>query len=277
MGRRTVGTWCTAVALVLISTAGNADEKCGSASLPSGVSATFVLKSLTNNTIKTLCGDADARHAPWSTFKIPNTLIALETGVLDPARSRREWDRKKHPARPFWPRAWRGAQTLRTAFKNSVVWYYRDLAEAVGTSRYRKHLTAFGYGNAEPGNAITAFWLGGPLALSPAEQSEFLDKLATGSLPVSSAHVTTLKDIAQVDKRGKFTVYGKSGSGPVKPGQFSGPFEGWYVGWLEADSRPTVAFAVYMKGPSFKSIRTLRQSIAFQLLEAEGYLPSKRL
>jgi beta-lactamase class D len=37
------------------------------------------------------------RFSPYSTFKIPNSLIGLETGVLRDADFRIAWDKRKYP------------------------------------------------------------------------------------------------------------------------------------------------------------------------------------
>src|SRR4030095_11993155 len=48
------------------------------------------------------------RFSPFSTFKIPNSLIGLETGVIKDAEFVIRWDSKKYPAQnnmmPEWNR-----------------------------------------------------------------------------------------------------------------------------------------------------------------------------
>ncbi|HUC20875.1 MAG TPA: penicillin-binding transpeptidase domain-containing protein, partial [Candidatus Polarisedimenticolaceae bacterium] len=71
------------------------------------------------------------RFSPKSTFKIPNSLIGLETGVIRDAEFVIPWNREKYPPadwsqEPFihWPQD----HTLRSAIRYSVLWYYRELA-----------------------------------------------------------------------------------------------------------------------------------------------------
>src|SRR5690554_3913881 len=63
---------------------------------------------------------AEKREAPFSTFKIPNLIIALEAGVttLD---QRRAWDANKRPASSFWPETWKKEMALAEAFRRSAV------------------------------------------------------------------------------------------------------------------------------------------------------------
>lgn len=65
------------------------------------------------------------RFSPKSTFKIPNSLIGLETGVISDANFVIPWDRQKYPPQDNWNQEpfnhWAQDQTLRSAIKYSVV------------------------------------------------------------------------------------------------------------------------------------------------------------
>src|SRR5437868_2769094 len=93
----------------------------------------FVLYDLKNNRY-ILYNEERCRQkfSPYSTFKIPNSLIGLETGVIKDADFVIPWDSKKYPPEEDWNLEhfvnWGQDQNLRTAFKYSVVWYYRKLA-----------------------------------------------------------------------------------------------------------------------------------------------------
>jgi beta-lactamase class D len=215
--------------------------------------------------------DLETRHAPWSTFKIPNTVIALATGVLDGVDTWRNWDAASRPPEGYWPEAWRQGQTLESAFQRSAVWFYQDIALDVGAPAYRATLTAWNYGNGQVPENSDTFWLGGPLALSVTEQVRFIEQLMIGNLDVPQIHLDTLAEISILEQTGRFSLHGKSGSGPVSRGDFSGPFEGWFAGWLSTDGVPSVAFAHHTVGPDFASIREYRQDFAQHLLSECGY------
>ena len=70
------------------------------------------------------------RFTPASTFKICNSLIGLETGVIKNENFIIPWDSimRKYPK-------WNSDHDLKTAFKNSTVWYYQELARQVGVLR----------------------------------------------------------------------------------------------------------------------------------------------
>ncbi|MHC2384591.1 beta-lactamase class D [Bradyrhizobium liaoningense] len=65
---------------------------------------------------------------PASTFKIPNALIALETGVVaDPDKDVFSWDGVKRPIE-----AWNKDHTLRSAIAVSAVPVFQEIARRIG-------------------------------------------------------------------------------------------------------------------------------------------------
>ena len=67
------------------------------------------------------------RRSPCSTFRIISSLIALEHGLPDPARSTRPWN-----GEVFWNDAWNQDLDLSGAFRSSRVWYFRQLIDEIG-------------------------------------------------------------------------------------------------------------------------------------------------
>ena len=219
--------------------------------------------------------DLDTRHAPWSTFKIPNLLIALETGVASSLDHERAWDRSRRPAAGYWPKAWRQDQTLSSAFKHSAVWYFRDVALDVGSARYRTYLSRWHYGNAQVTEESDRFWLDRTLKISVGEQVEFLAALLDGKLNVTSPSIDALMAASLASETDGFVLHGKTGAGPVEPGRFDGAFEGWYVGFVRRPKQKPVVFALHTKASSFRSIRTFRKDFAVRLLKQAKILPER--
>src|SRR5262245_59410753 len=139
------------------------------------------------------------RFSPKSTFKIPNSLIGLETGVIRDADFIIPWNRKKYPPQDNWDQEpfkhWGQDQTLRSAIKYSVVWYYQELALRVGERKMKKLVTAFNYGNQNISGPVNQFWLNNTLKISADEQIEFLKALYTERLPASKRSIGIVKDI----------------------------------------------------------------------------------
>ena len=72
---------------------------------------------------------------PASTFKIPNTLIILEEGLIKDLSEVIPWDGVEREYAP-----WNKDQTLKTAFQYSCVWCYQRYAKKVGDLKYHKYL-----------------------------------------------------------------------------------------------------------------------------------------
>jgi beta-lactamase class D len=212
------------------------------------------------------------RFSPKSTFKIPNSLIGLESGVISDANSVIPWNRRKYPPQDNWDQEpfkhWGQDHTLRSAIKYSVVWYYRELALRVGRQRMKKFIEGFDYGNRDISGDIDYFWLGGQLKISADEQVEFLKKLQAGRLPVSPRSIEIVKDILVLEKTPAYTLSAKTGGGSIREGTLIG----WFVGYLETGGN-VYFFACNIEGSTYAEIREKRIEVTKRILVHLGYLP----
>ena len=178
---------------------------------------------------------------PASTFKIPNSIIALETGVVaDPDKDIFKWDGVTRSIE-----AWNKDHTLRTAIAASVVPVYQQIARRIGQERMQKYVDLFEYGNRNIGGGIDQFWLTGELRIDPVQQVDFVDRLRRGVLPISKRSQELVRDILPVTKSGDSIIRAKSGLVGAETGH---PSLGWLVGWAEKGSAQTV-FALNMDCP----------------------------
>lgn len=189
------------------------------------------------------------RLVPASTFKIPNTLIALETGVVDGPDFALPFDSVATPPQPGWPRGWAADQTLRSAFGSSVVWFYQELARRVGPDRMAGWVNRLEYGNEATSPSVDRFWLDGDLRISAQEQVDFLRRLWAGELPVSERSAAIVRDLMLLDEGPGWRLYGKTGTAEVTPTRELG----WLVGTVERvredGSGPDVSlYALNMEG-----------------------------
>jgi beta-lactamase class D len=175
---------------------------------------------------------------PASTFKIPNSLIALETGVVeDPDKDVFKWDGVTRPIE-----AWNKDHTMRSAIAVSAVPVYQEIARRIGQERMQKYVDLLEYGNRDIGGGIDQFWLTGNLRIDPVQQVDFVDRLRRGALPVSKRSQDLVRDILPVTKVGESTIHAKSGLLGAERGE---PSLGWMVGWAEKGEAHTV-FALNM-------------------------------
>lgn len=170
-------------------------------------------------------------YLPGSTFKIPNTVIALHTGAI------RDIDEETFAApekpflvegKPFLPEACAAKLNLRAAFKNSCIPAYQELARRIGVDAYKEWLTRFDYGNAEPGPDLQTFWLDGDLRISAEGQTKFLRQLIIKTLPVSPRAIALTEEIMFIEKIGDTAIHGKSGWVYSEK-----PAIGWWVGYAQ--------------------------------------------
>lgn len=211
------------------------------------------------------------RHPPFSSFKIPNFLIALETGAAASVNETITYDAKKRPEKEFWPRDWAQDQTLGTAFKRSAAWAYQEMALKIGEAKYAGYLDHFDYGNQKAKG--DGFWLDRSLEVSPKEQVDFLRKLLTEQFEVAPLNIEALEKVASVKTSEGFELYGKTGAGPVVAENFQGEFEGWYVAWLRRPMAKPVLIALWTRAENYQALREYRLQSCLDVLKQLGYLP----
>jgi beta-lactamase class D len=172
-----------------------------------GVTSTFVLYDVPADRLTIVNrARAETRFVPASTFKIANSLIALETGVVKDESEIIPYGGKPQPIK-----VWEKDMSMREAIKVSNVPIYQEIARRVGTERYRLWLDRLDYGNRQTGSAVETFWLDGPLAISAVEQAKFIALLAQQRLPMSMRSQSIVRDILLVESRDGFVLYGKTG------------------------------------------------------------------
>jgi beta-lactamase class D len=175
---------------------------------------------------------------PASTFKIANSLIALETGVVaDPDKDVFKWDGVTRSIE-----AWNRDHTMRSAIAASAVPVYQEIARRIGAERMQKYLDLLDYGNRNIGGGIDQFWLTGDLRIDPFQQVDFVDRLRRDVLPVSKRSQQLVRDILPVTQVGDAVIRAKSGLLGAEIGK---PSLGWMVGWAEKGRDQTV-FALNM-------------------------------
>lgn len=163
-------------------------------------------------------------NIPASTFKIPNSIIALETGVVKNDSVVFKWDGKKRRIE-----AWEQDLTLKQAFKVSCVPCYQEIARKIGVRRMKAYLKKLNY-NTMVFDTLTIdnFWLEGKSKISQIQQIDFLKRLYFSELPISKRTESIMKDIMEIEKTDHYILRGKTGWGINK-----GIDNGWFVGYVE--------------------------------------------
>ena len=210
------------------------------------VEGSFLMFDPQTNRDYTFNGErAEKEFLPASTFKILNSLIALETGVIADTNVVLKWDGKDR-GNP----AWNQDQDMQHAFRNSTVWFYQELARRIGTKRMQHYVNEAAYGNENIGGDIDKFWLEGDLRITMRDQVKFLRKLYRNELPFSKRSMNKVIGLMNYLETDKYTVYAKTGWASAQD-------IGWFVGFVIHDYEEPIP-AVIENGDTLTAATTNR-------------------
>jgi len=201
---------------------------------------------------------------PASTFKIPNSLIALDEGVISGPDEIIKWDGKIRSIE-----AWNQDHSMRTALPISCVWFYQELARRNGNKNYLRHLKMMRYGNMQTGPELASFWLNGDLRITAEEQIAFLKRFYKNELPYKPEDIQVVKDIMLVDQTDAYTMHAKTGWAIRNDGEHT-----WYVGYVEKPDQVWF-FATNIELTSNDQAR-YNKEITRDALKMTGVIPATR-
>ncbi len=163
------------------------------------------------------------RMLPASTFKIFNSLVALETAVAPDDQLVIKWDSvvRDHTE-------WNRDLTMREAFKASSVPYYQEIARRIGPARMQHYLDTVKYGNMNMSGKVDEFWLNDTLQITPDEQTGFVKRLYFAELPFSERSQRIVKTMMLQEQTPEYNLYYKTGTGKI-----GDKYIYWVVGFSE--------------------------------------------
>jgi len=171
---------------------------------------------------------AETGHLPASTFKIANSIIALETGVVKSDSTIFKWEGEKRSLK-----IWEQDLNLHDAFHYSCVPCYQDVAKRIGVKRMNEYLKKLSYGNMDVDSSnIDVFWLEGNSTISQFQQIDFLKGFYQSELPISSGTEKIMKQLMLIEENDTFRISGKTGWS-IRNGNNNG----WFVGYIEKDDK----------------------------------------
>lgn len=163
------------------------------------------------------------RYSPCSTFKIFNSLVALETNIALDENLVIPWDGvDRH--RPEWNKD----MNMREAFKVSCLPYYQEIARRIGRVDMQKWLDTVRYGNKRIGPEIDAFWLNDTLQITADEQVGLMKKLYFDKLPFAQRSMRIVRSMMLQEDSTDYKLYFKTGTGQNENGILA-----WIVGFVE--------------------------------------------
>lgn len=174
---------------------------------------------------------AEKGYLPASTFKIVNSIIALETNVLKDENDSLKWDGQK---RAF--ESWEKDMTVREAFQASCLPCFQEVARRIGVKRMKAYLNKLHFSNMDVNEStIDNFWIEGKSRITPFEQIDFLQRFYTKKLPILNSTHDKMLRIFEKERTTHYTYYGKTGWS-----QDNNHNNGWFVGMI--DKKPDVYY-----------------------------------
>ncbi len=247
----------------------NNEELC----LEGSSTCTFVLLSEKNNQrIVVNKQRASQEFTPFSTFKVANTTIALEQGVVNSSADVLSYNQEDYPPQAWWPPVWKLPEyTLGSAFSVSMVAVFRQLASDIGSENMQQGLKRFGYGNQNMSSGDDDFWLNGSLKISANQQVAFLQKLYQNQFSLKTNTLAVVKEVMLVEQTEHYKIYAKTGAGKVADKTAEQTMLGWYIGFVE-NAQGVHYFAFNFNRKSYRQMKKSRTQIVTNHLKNAGII-----
>jgi beta-lactamase class D len=220
-------------------------------------------------TVYNLARYRDSSYLPASTFKIVNSLIGLQTGVITNDSMVIKWDGIKRPVEE-----WNKDLTMYEAFRVSAVPYYQEVARRIGKDTMQRWLDSLSYGTKKITTRVDSFWLDNSLKITPDEQLGLVKKLYFDQLfPFFKTYQEMVKRAMLMENNSNYRLGYKTGWSGWN--EQTGKHIGWMVGWIEENRHPYF-FVLNIESPdrNFDMV-TVRLKMLKDILKHLGFLEGK--
>ena len=247
------------------------DDSLGEYFKENNVEGCFAL--LNNNTgnfiIYNLGRYRDSAYLPASTFKIVNSLIGLQTGVIENDSMIIKWDKK---VRSF--PAWNKDLSMYEAFRVSAVPYYQEVARRIGKDTMQQWLDTLSYGTKKITTRIDTFWLDHSLKIKPDEEMGLVKKLYFNQLPFHQGNQDIVKKAMLFEDKPEYRLSYKTGWGFWDSTHKK--HIGWVVGWIEENKHPYF-FVLNIESPNKDfDMPVIRMKILKDILAKLGFMQGRK-
>lgn len=200
-------------------------------------------------------------YLPASTFKIVNSIIALETGAVEDLNTMFYWD-----SIPRRLDIWNQDLNFHDAFHASCVPCFQEIARKIGVETMNEYITKFSYGKIDVNSEnIDYFWLEGKSKISQFQQIDFLVSFYNEKLGISERSTKIMKDLMIIEETDKGILSGKTGWAIRNRNN-----TGWFVGYFEAKNGKVLFIATNIQ-PHMKfnmdMFPTIRKNISLKAIE----------
>ena len=214
----------------------------------------------------------DSSFLPASTFKIINSLIGLQTGVISNDSMVIKWDGVKRNVEE-----WNKDLSMYEAFRVSAVPYYQEVARRIGKDRMEYWMDTVNYGAGPKdtafriSTAIDTFWLDNTLKITPDEELGLVKLLYFHQLPFFKSYQETVKKAMLFENTTMYRLSYKTGWGRKENGNHLA----WAVGWVEENNHPYF-FVLNFESPDANAdIPSIRMKILKGILTELNFFKGK--
>jgi beta-lactamase class D len=209
----------------------------------------------------------DSAFLPASTFKIVNSLIGLQTGIIRNDSMVIKWDSVVRPNAE-----WNRDLSMYQAFRVSAVPYYQEVARRIGKDTMQFWLDTLHYGTAKIKGPIDSFWLDNSLKITPDEQLGLVKRLFFNQLPFYSGTQETVKKAMLFEDKPEYKLSYKTGWGRLENGNQLG----WIVGYIVENNHPYF-FVLNLESPDPNiDMVAVRMKILKDILAHLGFMQGKK-
>ncbi|WP_339709415.1 class D beta-lactamase [uncultured Kriegella sp.] len=199
-------------------------------------------------------------NLPASTFKIANSIIALETGVVENDSTLFKWNGEQRRLKN-----WEQDLIFSDAFHFSCVPCYQEVARNIGIQRMTEYLEKLDYGNMIVDSTnIDLFWLEGASRINQFQQIDFLKRFYQSDLPISERTKKIMKRMLVIEVSDEHILSGKTGWS-IRNGNNNG----WFVGYLQYKNK-TYFFATNVSPKAqfdMNMFPMIRKDVTFKAFE----------
>lgn len=214
----------------------------------------------------------DSSFLPASTFKIVNSLIGLQTGVISSDSMVIKWDGVQRRVDD-----WNKDLSMYGAFRVSAVPYYQEVARRIGKDRMEYWMDSVNYGAGPKDTAfviktaIDTFWLDNTLKITPDEELGLVKMLYFNQLPFFKTYQEKVKKAMLFENETTYRLAYKTGWGKKE----NGDHLAWILGWVEENNHPYF-FVLNFESPDGNAdIPTIRMKILKGILKQLGFFEGK--
>ena len=209
----------------------------------------------------------DSSFLPASTFKIINSLIGIQTGVVRDDNTVIPWD---HVVRSRTD--CNKDLTMKQAFQQSCVSWYQELARRIGKDTLKKWIDSLHYGNRNIEGPVDSFWLNNQLKITPDEELGLVKKMYFDQLPFFQRTQKIVRGMMLMESNTNYQLSYKTGWGFKEDGHSIG----WMVGWIEENTHPYFFVLNLESADPHIDMMAVRMKILKAILGQMGFFAGKK-